>query len=99
MAGKHPGTNRGRTVGRTATLDRACRRHPEGEAHAVVEPGAEAAQAGEAYFEARLGDVVALARQQGLRRLYARARQELLRGLPEGQPVNARGVVGREVRP
>src|SRR5918992_1040635 len=62
------------------------------------EQGAEASQAGEAYLEARFGDVVAPLCQQGLRPLYAQAGQELVRGLVEGLLVNAQEVVGREVR-
>src|SRR5215208_3153290 len=67
-------------------------------AHALVEEGTEATQAGEAHLEARLGDVVAPACQQGLRLLYAQARQELVRRLPVCQLVDAQEVVGGEVR-
>ena len=58
------------------------------------EQGTEAAQAGEAHLEARLGHVVAPPRQQGLRPLYAQTGQELVRRLPVGQLVDAQKVVG-----
>lgn len=63
------------------------------------EQDTEAAQAGETYLEARLGNVVVAFRQECFGPLYAQPGQKLVRGFPIGLLVETQEVVGREVRP